>query len=194
MPEKIVFVFASACMLAAAVKVVTTRNLVHMVLWLGLTLAATAVLFVVLQAPFLAAIQLMLYTGGLLTLMLFGVMLTQRDEGFLVVPNPSHRPLLGSALGLSAFVMLATAIAKTETLPHTPSEPVTTQALGALLFTEHALSFEVLALLLLAVTLGAIVFARRGDAGSEQERRAHIIAPRKSLPAPADLAGKEPGI
>ena len=52
----------------------------HAVLWLAVTLLMTAVLFVTMQAPFVAGIQVLLYAGGVITLMLFGVMLTRRHE------------------------------------------------------------------------------------------------------------------
>ena len=74
--EPIAFGIVAACLLLAALFVVTSKNLVHAVLWLAVTLASTAALFVLLQAPFLAGIQILLYTGGVITLMLFGVMLT----------------------------------------------------------------------------------------------------------------------
>ncbi len=184
MLEKVSFGVVAFALLWPGFKVVTARNLVHTVFWLGLTLASTAVLFIMLQAPFLAAIQLILYTGGLLTLMLFGVMLTARDQGLLTVPNASHRRAFGGLLAVAAFAMLAMAITQTTTLPASPTAPITTQQLGALVFTEQALAFEVLAVLLLAVTLGAIVFARRGDAGSATENTANSIPARKPLPAP----------
>lgn len=186
MLEQISFVIVAAALLFCASRVVTARNLVHTVLWLGITLALTAVVFVLLRAPFLAAIQLILYTGGVLTLMLFGVMLTHRDAGFVTVQNPSHRQLAGGLLGAAVFAMFAAAIVRTEGLPNTPGES-TIASLGRSFFGDQVLAFEVLSLLLLAAVLGAIVIARKRDAGLESEERPPIPA-RGALPPPAPKA------
>lgn len=188
MLEQTSFVIVSLSLLVCASRVVTARNLVHTVLWLGLTLALTAVVFVMLRAPFLAAIQIILYTGGVLTLMLFGVMLTQRDAGFVTVQNPSHRRLAGGLLAAAVFAMFAAAIVRTERLPATPGESSIASLSVAFFGSKDAvgdqlLAFEVLSLLLLAAVLGAIVVARKRDAGLESEERPPIPA-RRALPRP----------
>jgi NADH-quinone oxidoreductase subunit J len=185
MLERLSFAVVAVAILLPGFKVVTARNLVHTVLWLGVMLAATAALFVMLQAPFIAAIQLMLYTGGLLTLMLFGVMLTRRDEGFTTVPNPTHRHVIGGSFACAVFALLAVAIERTGTLPAEIAAPsISVQALGVLFFVGHALAFEVLALLLLAATLGAIIVARRTDAEAHPAAEVTGIPARKPLPEP----------
>lgn len=156
-------------LLFAGFRVVTTKNLVHTVLWLGITLASTAVLFIMLDAPFLAAIQIILYTGGVLTLMLFGVMLTHRDASFVGIQNPSHRVGPALVLGVAVASMLGGAILRTPLAATPAGAPTTTKDLGVSLFTEHVLAFEVLSLLLLGAVLGAIVLARKRDAGEDQE-------------------------
>lgn len=187
MLERLSFAVVAIAILVPGFKVVTARNLVHTVLWLGVMLAATAALFVMLQAPFIAAIQLMLYTGGLLTLMLFGVMLTRRDEGFTVVPNPSHRRVIGGLFATAVFALLTLAIARTRELPAQLAGPaIDAQALGVLFFVGHALAFEVLALLLLAATLGAIIVARRSDAEMHAGGEVSRIPARKPLPEPTE--------
>jgi len=187
MLEQISFVIVSVSLLICASRVVTARNLVHTVLWLGITLALTAVVFVMLRAPFMAAIQIILYTGGVLTLMLFGVMLTHRDAGFVTVQNPSHRQLSGGLLAVSVFAMFAAGILRTENLPNTPGES-TIASLGVTFFGEQVLAFEVLSLLLLAAVLGAIVIARKRDAGLEGEERPPIPA-RGPLPPATKASG-----
>lgn len=176
--EAVAFVIVAIVLLGSALRVVLSKNLVHTVLWLGISLAATSVVYVMLSAPFLAAMQLMLYTGGVLTLMLFGVMLTTRDEGFVTVPNSSGRRGAGALLALGVLGMLGGAIARTPSLDGPPRGAVTTAELGEALLTEHALSFEVLSVLLLAAALGAIVLARRRDAGDEPAAPAVGVIPR----------------
>ncbi len=166
------FGIIAACLLLAAIFVVTTKNLVHAVLWLAVTLISTAVLYVMLSAPFLAGIQVLLYTGGVITLMLFGVMLTRRDQRTLVENdvNPRRRPLaLATALGL--FALMAFAITQTSGLPEAPStSQTTTKDIGKSFLGEHLLAFEILSVLLLAAMIGAIVLARRYDDGAEPKR------------------------
>ncbi len=176
--EAVAFVLVAFGLLGSAVRVVTSKNLVHTVLWLGVSLAATSVVFVMLSAPFLAAMQLMLYTGGVLTLMLFGVMLTTRDEGFMTIPNSQGRLGAGAALALGVFAMLGGAILRTPSLDRAPGDLVSTAALGEALLTDHALAFEALSVLLLVAALGAIVLARRRDAGDEPAAPARGVIPR----------------
>lgn len=182
---QVAFGVVALVMLGAASRVVTARNLVHTVLWLGLTLATTAVLYILLNASFLAAIQIILYTGGVLTLMLFGVMLTHRDEGFVAVQNPSGRFAAGALLALGVFAMLGGAILRTPGLPSTQAAPVSPAALGEAFLTQHVLAFEVLSVLLLVAALGAIVMARRRDAGEEGEAQGAVLPARRALPPPS---------
>lgn len=189
MVGQVAFGIVAIALLGSASRVVTARNLVHTVLWLGLTLAVTSVVYIMLSAPFLAAIQIILYTGGVLTLMLFGVMLTHRDEGFVAVQNPSGRLAAGAVLAVAVFAMLAGAILRTPGLPTTQVAAVPTEELGAAFLTEHVLAFEVLSLLLLVAALGAIVLARRKDAGEEGEGPMANIRARQVLPAPAHSSG-----
>lgn len=188
--ESIAFLAVAAATLFSGLRVVTTRNLVHTVLWLGLMLGSTAVLFLMLSAPFLAAIQIILYTGGVLTLMLFGVMLTHRDRGFTAVPNDSRDRFRAAVLGALCFCVLAWGIVRTEGLPDQASVRIDTQRIGEAYLTEHVLAFEVLSLLLLAAVLGAIVLARKQDPTTAGEGDAPRVSPRKVL---ARNAGTSPG-
>lgn len=160
---QIAFGIIATCMLASGFLAVTTRNLVHSVLWLAVSLVATAALYATLDAPFLAAMQVMLYTGGVITLMLFGVMLTDHRHQVGVV-NASGPRLPGVLAAVALFGLLISAIVRTG-LPQTPiAFDSSTAHLGALLFSDHLLAFEALSVLLLAAMLGAIVLARRHDA------------------------------
>lgn len=171
MAEQIGFGVIAASLLASALFVVASKNLVRAVLWLGVSLVMTAVLYVFLEAPFLAGIQVLLYTGGVITLMLFGVMLTRRQEG-VHVPNQDspRRRLPAAAVGACLFGVLAGATHNTRGLPKAPGPVATTEQIGNSFLTEHLLAFEVLSALLLAAMIGAIVLARRHDAGAEPSR------------------------
>lgn len=163
MGAQIAFGVIATCMVASGLFAITSKNLVHSVLWLAVSLMATAALYATLDAPFLAAMQIMLYTGGVITLMLFGVMLTDHRHEVGVV-NASGRRMPGILGGAALFGILASAIYRTE-MPVAPVQfDSSTAHLGSLLFADHLVAFEALSVLLLAAMLGAIVLARRHDA------------------------------
>ncbi len=154
----------SLVLLVCAFFVATSKNLVHCVFWLAAVLLLTASLFVMLQAPFLAAIQIVLYTGGVITLMLFGVMLTQRKPD-TNVPLDSHRK--GPA-ALTAFALLAVLLSAIWQTPELAAMTRGTEVVGAaevgqIFLTQQLLAFEVLSVLLLAAMIGAIVLVRKAD-------------------------------
>jgi NADH:ubiquinone oxidoreductase subunit 6 (subunit J) len=182
--EPVTFGVLAAATVVTALRVATTRNLVHTVLWLALMLASTAGLYVLLNAPFLAAIQLILYTGGVLTLMLFGVMLTHRDQGFMTVPNPSRDRGRAVLLAVATFGVLAWSILSTNGLPEHEPVAVDTAWIGRSFLTEHVLAFEVLSALLLAAVLGAIVLARKQDPTLDGPPDGPHIPARRELPRP----------
>jgi len=154
----------SAALLLCAVMVATTRNLVHCVFWLAGVLLLTAALFVMLGAPFLAGIQVVLYTGGVITLMLFGVMLTQRKPD-TEVPMDSQRKGPAAVTALAMLCVLLAAIWET---PELAGMTVSTQQIGAtevgqIFLSTQLLTFEVLSVLLLSAMIGAIVLVRKTD-------------------------------
>jgi len=152
-----------AALIACAVFVVRTRNLVHSVFWLAGTLLVTAALYVTLEAPFLSAIQVLLYTGGVITMMLFGVMLTQREPD-TEVPNLMGREVPAGVIAAALLGLLLSAIWGSDALAfRAPGESGSAADVGALFLNEHLLAFEVLSVLLLATMIGAIVLARKVD-------------------------------
>lgn len=164
----IAFVVLGLVLLFAARKVVVSQDLVHSVLWLAVTLVATAGLYVTLHAEFLAAVQVMLYTGGVITLMLFGIMLTRRMSA-IRIEHGSQRRLRGAVIALAGFVLVGLAVTRAGdrgagTGMGTPDGmPFNTAELGRLFLTDLMLPFEVLSILLLAAMIGAIVLARKTD-------------------------------
>ena len=168
MIESLLFFVLAGLILLGAVRVVASRDLVRAVLWLGIVLVLTAGMFVMLGAPFLAGIQLLLYTGGVITLMLFGVMLTRRHHEIGVEIDSSRR--LPAALGsLALFGAMVSAILRTELPDWSSSAPTPAIEIGRAFLTDHLLAFEVLSILLLAAMIGAIVLGRQRDFGDEPE-------------------------
>jgi len=157
------FYLTAAAMLVSAIMVVRSTDLVRAVLWLSVVLGATAVAFIQLKADLLAVIQVMLYTGGVITLMLFAVLLTwRRDEGKPAAGR--HRQGIGALLALGTAGLFVAAISRTELPEHTPLVESDSAAVGALFLQQHVVAFEALSVLLLAAMIGAIVLARRSDA------------------------------
>ena len=158
----------AACAVLSAIFVVRSADLIRAVLWLGITLIATAALYAMLGASFLAGVQLLLYVGGVMTLMVFGVMITRRHEGIATVTADTVEPVRGAFVAVTLFGAVASAIVKTEGLDAPLAQPpplVTLADLGRAILYEHVLAFEVLSLLLLASIIGAVVIARRRDPG-----------------------------
>jgi NADH:ubiquinone oxidoreductase subunit 6 (subunit J) len=158
----IVFGILAVVLVGAALMVVTSKDAVHAVLWLAVGLISTAGAYVALSADFIAAVQLMLYAGGVITLMLFAVMLTDRLAG-AKVEIASVGWARGLPIGLAFFGLVAAAVLQTELPTGSLTEP-NSQLLGELFLTRHVAAFEALSVLLLAAMIGAIVIARRKDA------------------------------
>jgi len=187
MAERIGFGIIATCLLLSALFVVGSKNLVRSVLWLAITLGSTAALFAFLGATFLAGIQILLYTGGVITLMLFGVMLTRRHEGVFVENETSRPRRLPAALtGVALFGVVAGATFRTPGLPTAPGRAVTAEEIGRSFLSEQLMAFEVLSLLLLAAMIGAIVLARKLDPGAERRipgSQRRVIGPAKEKQA-----------
>jgi NADH-quinone oxidoreductase subunit J len=160
------FVFALFSV-GGALGVVTSRNLIHATLYLILSLFGAAGFFVLLSAPFMAAVQVLVYIGAIAILIIFAVMLTRSMTRLRDLYN--HQWLLSAVVGGALFILLMVGVI----LPtfglngtHTPvsvSDVVaSTTDLGVALVdrNQYVLPFEVASLLLTAAMIGAIVIAR----------------------------------
>jgi NADH-quinone oxidoreductase subunit J len=150
-------------LLASGLAVVLSRNLFHSVLYLALALVATAGLFLLLDAEFLAAVQVFLYAGGVVTIVVFAIMLTERLVGERL-SQVSRQPGRGAVVSLLVLGATLTVLSRADLPRSRPSlPPDLTQAIGRELLTRYLLPFELLAILFLAALLGALYFARRED-------------------------------
>ncbi len=150
---------------ASALLVVTVRNIVHAAFSLMVTLFGVAGLYVFLQADFLAATQVIVYVGGILVLILFGVMMT---SGRLEMRIHIERGqlLLGGAVALALFMLLLTVIANTPAWKNRIDDgtalPPTTEKIGELILNgPFLLPFEVVSVLLLVALIGAALISRK---------------------------------
>ena len=161
--EPIAFGALAVLLVASALAVVLTKNLFHSVLWLALTLTGTAGIFLTLDAEFLAAVQLLLYAGGVVTIAVFAIGVTERLVGDRITQT-SRQIMSGVVIAGAVLVGLLTFIVRAPlTRPRPPMAGDLTRAIGDAVLTRFLLSFELLGLLFLAAMLGAMYFARPDD-------------------------------
>lgn len=158
-----------------AFRVVTSPDLVRAIFWLAGSLLGTAVLYALLQAPFLAGVQVLTYVGGVVTLMIFGVMVTRKHDGSNVGVGATAR-LRGAVAALAFFGVVAAAILRTDLSSLTPVETPSTQDLARSLLDQYLLAFEVASVLLLAAIVSAVVLARRKDPAPETPEAPEPVA------------------
>ncbi len=158
--EPIAFWGLAAILLASAVAVVLTKNLFHSVLYLALALVGTAGIFLTLAAEFLAAVQILLYAGGVVTIVVFAIVVTERLVGDRI--TQTSRGLLRGVIVAGALLAVLVSVIRRVPLP--PAPPAVsgdlTRAIGQAVLTRWVLPFELLGVLFVAALLGAIYFAR----------------------------------
>ena len=161
----------------SAVAVVITRNIVRMAVALLFTLAGVAGLYFLLNAEFLAAVQLVVYAGGTLILIVFGVMLTSKG------PFSRFEPKLGEvviAFSIAIVLLFALIMAITKTnfaSDELPAQLYPVDKLGQILLGDYLVPFEVVSVLLLAVMIGAAYLAK-GRRREGEEPAAPVISKR----------------
>ncbi|MFD0719877.1 NADH-quinone oxidoreductase subunit J family protein [Streptomyces globosus] len=163
---EIAFVLVGLATLGAAVVTVTTRQLVHAALWLVVALGGIAVEYLLLTAEFIAWVQVLIYLGSVIVLLLFGLMLTKAPIGRSPDADSGNR---GVALGVAAVAAAALVWVVVDAFRTTWVDldgPVqgSTRVTGEILFQHWVLPFEALSVLLLAALIGAIVLSRRDTA------------------------------
>jgi NADH-quinone oxidoreductase subunit J len=150
----------AAVLVGAGLAVVLSKNLFHSVLWLALALVATAGVFLSLDAEFLAAVQVLLYAGGVVTVVVFAIVVTERLVGERL-SHTSRRLATGAAVSAALLALLLRALSHAAIdLPRPPLTGDLTRQIGMSLLTRFALPFELLAVLLLVGLLAASYFAR----------------------------------
>jgi NADH-quinone oxidoreductase subunit J len=172
--EWAVFVVFAVAALAGAAGVVLFRKPVHAAMSLVLTLFAVAIFFVLQNAHFLAAVQVIVYAGAIVVLFLFVIMLLGIDqEDMLDEPLKAQRPLallFGGAL-LAGLLLLAGILEPTgapaERGSATEGDVSNVERVARSLFTDFLWPFEITSALLVIAVVGAIVLARRGGSGGE---------------------------
>jgi NADH-quinone oxidoreductase subunit J len=169
----IIFYLISAFILGAGILAVTTRKIFRAAIWLLFSLVGIAALYFWMQVEFIAAVQIVVYVGGIVVLIIFSIFLTQQSGKEM--PKPLMKRTLFSVLAaIFGLVFIYTLISEygfreNETQPLNVSvSEIGTQMLST---TEHGyiLPFEVVSMLLLAAMIGCIVIAMKGNSGNLEE-------------------------
>ena len=162
----VTFVILAAVMVATALGVLLFREPVHVALSLVGTFLALAATYVTLEAHFLAAIQVIVYTGAIMVLFLFVIMLLNLGK-LPELSFASARSIAAFALGAAVLAQLLYMVAASfDLLPAVPvaetaAETGTARAVGLVLFTQYALPLQIIAIMLLVATIGAVILAKR---------------------------------
>jgi NADH-quinone oxidoreductase subunit J len=164
--QNIAFGIVAAVMIFGAVRVVTTKNVVHAALWLVTVLAGAAAQYVILRAEFVAITQVLVYIGAVTVLFLFGTMLTRAQLGKAIDLNNKTWalgiPVAVILLGTLSYVLIDTfQDQKLLDDPDQLTNPVNTTHISDSIFKPYLIPFWALSFVLLAALVGAIVLARR---------------------------------
>jgi NADH:ubiquinone oxidoreductase subunit 6 (subunit J) len=152
--------------IGAGLLVVTLRNIIHSAIAMMVCFGSLAGMYALLGAPIVAAAQVLIYLGAISVLILFAIMLTQAGDANL--PAPFHPQVWAAAIAALAIVGLTGwAAVTTNWKAAATTVAIVVSALAKSLFTDYALPFEILSLLLLVAIIGAIYLARRPE---EDER------------------------
>ena len=169
LPENIAFGILAAAAVISAIRVVTTKNVVHAALYLVVVLSSIAADFILLAAEFVAVAQVLVYVGAIVVLFLFGVMLTRAKLGHEGELDNDQRGIAAVvALFLAGVLGYALVdywgddkLPKLKGTTEAINASRGTSAVGNAIFSTYLVPFEVVSVLLLAALIGAIVLARR---------------------------------
>jgi NADH-quinone oxidoreductase subunit J len=158
--ETIAFGLTAVILLASSLAVVLTRNLFHSILYLAVALVATGVVFLLLDSAFLFGVQLLLYAGGVVTIVVFAIMLTERLVGQSI--RQTSRQLVNGAIVAGAVLVgvVGFLVGMRPLGPPPPAGVDMTPALGLALVGPSALTLQLLGVLLVVALVGALYFAR----------------------------------
>ena len=197
--ESLVFGVSGTFAIFGAVGMVISRKAVHSALWVAFAMINIAILYFSLEAPFLGTIQIIVYTGAIMMMFLFVLMMVGVDSSDSLIETIKGQRVLASLFGLIFGAMLVSAITSSLASPSAGLAAVSAdsggpiQAIARLIFREYVFAFEALSALLITAAVGAILLAhnerwapRKTQDQMQRERTlgTHITP----LPAPGVLA------
>jgi NAD(P)H-quinone oxidoreductase subunit 6 len=165
------FIILAVMMVSAALGVVLLENIVYSAFMLGGVFISIAGLYILLNADFVSAAQVLIYVGAVNVLILFAIMLVNKREDFAKVPRRWIRKGAAVLVSLGLFALLATMVVQTPwAITETANPPVSVILLGEHLFSDYLLPFELASVLLLMALIGAVVLARRDYVLNDEEQ------------------------
>ena len=180
-----------------ALGMVIARNAVHSALWLVVTMLCLGFIYVINQAPFLGAVQIIVYTGAIMMLFLFVLMLVGRDVSDSLIETLRGQRIAAILLGVAFGVLVATGLARslsgTEVVGLAEANAASggnVQGIARLLFTKYVFAFEVTSALLITAAVGAMVLAHVERAKADI---ADQITRMKARFRPGSYPGAKPG-
>ncbi|MEU6641104.1 NADH-quinone oxidoreductase subunit J [Saccharomonospora sp. NPDC046836] len=183
--EAVAFWVLGPLAVAGALGMIFARNAVHSALWLVLTMLSLGMLYLVQQAPFLGFTQIIVYTGAIMMLFLFVLMLVGRESSDSVVEVLRGQRLAAAVLGIGVAGVLAGALTRAiaQVTPAQPLDPWSAQGggaggLGRLIFSDFLFPFELTSALLITAAMGAMVlaFTERHAKGGKRSQKELVIA------------------
>ncbi len=193
--EKATFIILAPLALLGAIGMVAARNAVHSALFLVLTMLCLGVFYVLQSGPFIGMVQIIVYTGAIMMLFLFVIMLVGRDSSDALIETLRGQRVAAIILGLGFAGLLCTALArglgKVQSVGLTDANSAgNVQGIAKLIFTRYVWAFEVTSALLITAAVGAMLLAhverRREDRVTQVDRM-------KARFAPGVYPGPKPG-
>jgi NADH-quinone oxidoreductase subunit J len=168
---EVLFWLLSCLAIGSGVLVVTTDHLVHAALWLVVTLGALAGCYLLLTAEFVAWVQVLIYVGAVVVLLLFALMLTRAPTAPEAATNTRNQPVaIVAAVATTAVLAVVLVDGFRGTRIDVDGEPAgAADTVGDAIFRHWVLAFEVVSVVLLAALVGAIVLSRRGSPAEATE-------------------------
>ena len=184
---EIAFLLVGLVTFGAAIVTVTTRQLVHAALWLVVTLGGLAVEYLLLTAEFIAWVQVLIYVGSVVVLLLFGLMLTKAPIGRSPDADSGNRwaALTVAVASAAALIWVVVDAFRTTWIELDGAAAGSTAVTGKALFQNWVLPFEALSVLLLAALVGAIVLSRKNPDTHEDPTAHESPASRRKPDSPA---------
>ena len=158
---EILFLFFAALALGAAINVLAQKHVLYSALSLIVLLTSISALFVLMQAEFLAVINVIVYAGAIMVLFVFVIMLLNLPADEDGTDRLRWLKLIGIPMGLFLLLMVGRTLWSVEATTSAPQITGTARAIGESLFTDYILPFELTSLLILIALMGAVVFAKK---------------------------------
>ena len=200
--ESVTFWILGPAALAGGLGMIFSRNAVHSALWLVLTMLSLGVLYMVQQAPFLGLTQIIVYTGAIMMLFVFVLMMVGRDASDSVVEVLRGQRLAAAVLGVGIGGLAVAAVAETLTAVgpvglgpgYGPEARGNVQALGTSIFRDYLLPFELTSALIITAAVGSMVYTYAGQARRKQASQRERVVERLRGPLSGYGSRSGPGV